>query len=96
MVHIFIRCFVEYEMLRMHLLTSLFRSQHLGQSRDQAVAGDDRQAAPGRRGVAQVTTITLSSFHVRCSGRKGFVLVSRHLEIFDHTKKNGNFKVHGR
>ena len=40
----------------MHLLPPLFRSQHLGQPRDEAVAGDDRQAAPGRRGVAQVTT----------------------------------------
>ena len=62
-------------MLRVHLLTSLFRSQHLGQSRDQAVAGDDRQAAPGRRGVAQVTTITLPSCHVRCTGgEKGWHL----------------------
>ena len=64
-------------MLRMHLLTSLFRSQHLGQSRDQAVAGDDRQAAPGRRGVAQVTTIT-SCHHVMSGvvgvGEKGWHL----------------------
>ena len=50
------------------LLTPLFRSQHLGQPRDEAVAGDDRQAAPGRRGVAQVTTITVSSCRVRSTG----------------------------